>query len=300
VEKSILSRYFNLVEIRTKLASLLPFLLGLMYVRHAYGTINGWNTAIFFLAMLCFDMMTTALNNYIDTKTNNVPLAFSRPVARLIMLVLLALATALGLLLVWRTSLVVLAAGVFCFFMGIAYTAGPAPISRMPLGEAFSGFVMGFFIPFLTIYINAPLKQLVFYSYAEGVLDIGLRLPDLLRLALLTVPAITGIANIMLANNTCDLENDRRVNRFTLPHYIGVPNALRLFAALYALAFISIALLVLLKILPWHAAFALLAAIPVARNVRKFFAVQSKPETFPLSVMNLNLILIPLIILIAV
>ncbi len=300
MKQSILARYFNLVEIRTKLASLLPFLLGLVYVRHAYGTVNGWNTAVFFLAMLCFDMMTTALNNYIDTKTNGVALAFSRPVSLRIILVLLAVATVLGLILVWRTSLVVLVAGVFCFVMGIAYTAGPAPISRMPLGEAFSGFVMGFFIPFLTIYINAPPQQLVFYSFAEGVLSLHLRLPDLLRLGLLTVPAITGIANIMLANNTCDLENDRLVNRYTLPHYIGVRNALRLFAALYAAAFAAIALMVLLGILPWYASFALLAAIPVFRNVKAFIAVQSKPDTFPFSVMNLNLILIPLIILTAI
>lgn len=300
MKKRLLSRFLNYVEIRTKIASLLPFLLGLAYAWHAYGRLDGWSTVIFFLSMLCFDMTTTALNNYVDTKTNGMALPFSRPVARNIILALLALATAAGLLLAARNGLVVLAAGAFCFFIGIAYTFGPAPISRMPLGEAFSGFVMGFFIPFLTIFVNAPADRLAFYAYSDGVLQVALRLPDLMRLALLTVPPIACIANIMLANNTCDIEHDRQVNRFTLPYYIGVHRSLQLFAALYAIAFAAIAALALLGVLPPYAAIALLTAIPVFRNIRAFADRQSKRETFPLSVQNMVLIMVPLIVLTAI
>lgn len=296
----VLPRFLNYVEIRTKLASFLPFLLGLAYAWHAYGTLDGLSTAIFFLSMLCFDMMTTALNNYIDTKTNGMPLPFARPDARRIILALLGLATFLGLLLAWREGLVVLAAGAFCFAIGIVYTYGPAPISRLPLGEAFSGFVMGFFIPFLVVYINAPADRLVFYGFSGGVLQLSLRIPDLLRLLLLTVPPIAGIANIMLANNTCDIEHDRLVDRYTLPCHIGVRRSVQLFAAIYAVAFAAIAALPLFGVLPPYAALALLPAIPVWRNVRTFAARQSKRETFPLSVQNMILIMLPLIVLTAV
>lgn len=300
MKEHLAARFLSYVEIRTKIASLLPFLLGLAYVWHANGRLDGWNTAVFFLSMLCFDMTTTALNNYVDTKTNGVALPFARPVAKRILLTLLALAILLGLALAVRTGLVVLAAGAFCFFIGIAYTFGPAPISRMPLGEAFSGFVMGFFIPFLTIYVNAPKDQLVWYALNGGVLELALRLPDLLRLLLLTVAPIACIANIMLANNICDVEHDCTVKRFTLPYYLGRPRALQLFALLYAAAFAAIAALPLLGILPAYAALVLLAAIPVWRNVRKFSARPVKRETFALSVQNMVLMLLPLIILTAI
>lgn len=291
-----MNRYFNYVEIRTKIASLLPFLLGLSYAAYAYRQVNGWSTVIFFLSMLCFDMATTALNNYIDTKTNAGDLPFARPTAKRIIFILLALATALGVLLAWRTGLVVLLSGALCFLIGIFYTFGPAPISRMPLGEAFSGLFMGFFIPFLVIYINAPTDRLVFYTLTEGVLQIGFRLPDLLKLALLCVTPICGIANIMLANNTCDVAHDVQVNRFTLPYYIGKKHAVQLFAALYAASYASMVAMAAFRILPAYSLISLLTLPLVWKNVRRFAERQSKSETFPLSVTNLVLTMVPLIL----
>ena len=40
---------------------------------------------------------------------------------------------------------------------------------------------------------------------------------------------MSGIANIMLANNICDVEEDIINNRFTLPYYLGKKNAFNLF-----------------------------------------------------------------------
>jgi len=297
------SRFFDYVEIRTKIASLLPFLLGLGYVAFTYHQVNALRTGLFFMSMLCFDMATTALNNYIDTKTNQVALPVSRPAALRILLALLALAAVLGLLLVWQSGpagLVVLAAGALCFLIGIFYTFGPAPISRMPLGEAFSGFFMGFFIPFLIVTVNAPADSLVFYSLTGGVLSVSLQLPDLIKLGVLTVTPICGIANIMLANNICDVERDVKVNRFTLPYYIGQKNALRLFGALYAAAYASVLVLAVFRILPVYTLAGLLTAPLVWKNVRRFAAKPSKRETFALSVLNLVLTMVPLILAAAI
>lgn len=293
-------RFLAYVEIRTKIASLLPFLLGLSYAAFAYRQVNGWSTGLFFGSMLCFDMATTALNNYIDSKTNRAGLPFSRRSAKRIVIALLALATALGLLLAWRAGLVVLAVGALCFMIGIFYTFGPAPISRMPLGEAFSGLFMGFCIPFLVIFINAPGDRLIFYTLRDGVLQLGFRLPDLIRIAVLSVTPICGIANIMLANNICDVEHDIRVSRFTLPYYIGKKRAVQLFAALYIASYGSVLVLAAFQILPLYVLISLLTVPLVSKNVRTFSMKQSKQETFPLSVANLVLTMVPLILTAAI
>ena len=68
---------------------------------------------------------------------------------------MLIIASALGVWLVFRTDLLVLFLGIICFIIGVFYTYGPIPLSRLPLGEIFSGLTMGFGILFLTVYINA-------------------------------------------------------------------------------------------------------------------------------------------------
>ena len=81
------------------------------------------------------------------------------------------------------------------------YSTGPLPVYRLPLGEAVSGFVMGGLIP------------LGVFSCTDGKLHTEL-LPACL-------PFIIGIAMIMLCNNSCDIEKDRKVGRHTLPTFIG-------------------------------------------------------------------------------
>lgn len=278
----MLKRFFGFVEISTKLASLFPFLLGLVLTIKLYGAANWVNTAIFFASMLLFDMTATAINNYIDTRTNGRPLQFSRPVGLTIILVMLSLAVALGLWLTLRTDLVVLVAGAACFAVGIFYTFGPAPISRMPLGEIFSGLFMGFFIPFLVLQVNAPAGSLVNIVLDAQLVNVSLRWPDLLLLVLWTVTPMATIANIMLANNICDVEHDVAVSRLTLPYYIGKAWSLKLFATLYALSFISwITLVALGQLSPWTLAL-LILIVPVVQNLRVFFDRQIKSETFPI------------------
>jgi len=292
----IVKRFLKYVEIQTKIASLLPFLLGLFYVLYVYGQFSLVNTALFFTSMLFFDMATTALNNYIDIKTNGKKLQFSKKNAKRIFFILLIIAILAGILLVLNTSLIVLFCGGLCFTVGIFYTFGPAPISRMPLGEIFSGFFMGFFIPFLVVFINAPGDSLVYFFLNNWILQLWFNLADLFKLGIITIPAICGIANIMLANNICDVEEDIKVNRFTLPYYIGNQNALNLFAGLYYLGFAAIIVIALLKILPIYVLFVLVALIIVQKNIVVFRKQQLKEKTFALSVQNLVLTLLPLII----
>lgn len=292
----IIKRFLKYVEIQTKIASLLPFLLGLSYVFYVYGQINLRNTLLFFASLLCFDMATTALNNYIDVKTNGKQLGFSKKIAKLIFFILLILAIVLGLILTLYTDVIVLFCGILSFVVGIFYTFGPAPISRMPLGEVFSGLFMGFLIPFLVVFINAPVDSLIYFAIDNWVLDLSFNILNLFKLAIITLPAICGIANIMLANNICDVEEDIKVNRFTLPYYIGKKNALNLFAGLYYLSFAAIIGIAALKILPVYVLLTLAFLIIIQKNISIFRKLQSKEKTFPLSVQNMIILVLPLII----
>ena len=293
----MLKRFFAYVEIRTKIASLLPFLLGLVYVLYTHQTVAWPLTGLFFLSMTCFDMATTALNNYMDTKATRADLPFSRKRARWILLLLLAIATVSGLALAALTRPVVLLAGAACFAVGIAYTFGPAPISRMPLGELFSGLFMGFFIPFLVVTINTKPGTLADLIWQPPFLALEANIPELARLALLTIPPISGIANIMLANNICDEAGDIAIKRYTLPFYLGKHRALQLFTALQLLSLAAIAAIGVLGILPRIVLLTLLAAWPLYRMVRRFWQLQDKAKTFPLSVAGFVLLVAPQIVL---
>jgi UbiA prenyltransferase family. len=90
----------------------------------------------------------------------------------------------------------------------------------------------------------------------------------------------------MLANNICDIEDDLENRRYTLPIYIGKEKALKLFKALYYISYIDIVVLVILKVLPLLTLIVLLTFVPVNKNIRKFYKVQTKKDTFPLSVKN--------------
>lgn len=296
----MIQRFLNYVEIRTKIASLLPFLLGLSYVLYTYKQVDIRNTLLFFISMLCFDMATTALNNYIDVKANGKILEFSQKTAKQILYFLLILAILLGLALVFYTGVIVLVLGALCFGVGIFYTFGPVPISRMPLGEIFSGLFMGLFIPFLVVFINAPEDSLIYVTFTNWLLQVSFNIMDLLKLGVVTIPAITGIANIMLANNICDLDEDVSVNRFTLPYYTGVENALSIFAALYYLGFAAIIIMVVFGILPVYGLITIVGLIPIYKNISKFRKQQSKTITFPLSVQNLVISLVPVIIILTI
>ena len=67
-----LAAFLKFVEIKTKLASLFPFLVGTFFVYFRYGTFKPMNTFISLMAMIIFDLTTTAINNYMDYKRQRV------------------------------------------------------------------------------------------------------------------------------------------------------------------------------------------------------------------------------------
>jgi 1,4-dihydroxy-2-naphthoate octaprenyltransferase len=101
---------------------------------------------------------------------------------------------------------------------------------------------------------------------------------------------ILGIANIMLANNICDIDDDIENKRYTLPIYIGREKSLGLFKFLYYISYLSIIISVIIGILPYYSLAALISFFAVRKNISLFYLKQSKKDTFVLSVKNFALI----------
>jgi 1,4-dihydroxy-2-naphthoate octaprenyltransferase len=293
-----LGRFFHFVEIQTKIASVTPFFTGVFYALYVYKKINGKSTVFFFIAMLLFDMATTAINNYIDARAAKTRVHFSNAVSLSIIVLFISVSAAIGLYLTFLHGIVVLFAGIICFGVGIFYTFGPAPISRTPYGEIFSGGVMGFLITFLAFFINTPENTFIEIRSLFPVISIDIDVMTAVKLGLVSLPLVCGIANIMLANNICDVDRDVKISRFTLPYYIGSAKALRLFVILYYVAYGSILVSSVLRIIPVFCLLSLLSFIPVRKNIKLFEMRQIKSETFPLSGVNLLWIAIPYFLLI--
>ena len=291
----------ELVELRTKIASVIPFVVGLLYSIWTFGNFNAVNMVLFFVGMLCFDMATTVMNNLMDyVKAKNETYRQEENIigtstltvkqATMIFGNLVGVATIIGIILVMRTNVILLFVGMLCFVIGIFYTFGPIPISRMPLGEVLSGVTMGFGIFWIVIFLNSPEASFAWMGLEEGMLIVRLALLDHFKVALLSLPLVCTIANIMLSNNLCDLETDITNHRYTLVYYIGKSMALTLYQGLYLISFIAMVLAVVFKIAPIMMLGTLIVGIPVYKNIQLFIQMQEKRTTFALAIKNMLLI----------
>ena len=285
--------FLKLVEIQTKVASVIPYLLALSYVLYTTKHLNAVNMIVMFFSMLIFDMTVTALNNYFDYQRAEKKHGYNYEIhnsivqyqlkistVKALIVAMIVISAALGLLLVYLTNIITLLLGAACFAIGIVYSYGPMPISRTPFGEIFSGLTMGLGIPFITYYINV---------FDAGVLDISLNarnfvlsfdLYQIVGIVLVCLPAVFGIANIMLANNICDIEDDLPNKRYTLPIVVGREKAITLLKILYALAYVAIIAAVVLRTLPLYSLLVLITILPLSKNVKRFSANPTKKDTF--------------------
>lgn len=286
----MIKKFLNYIEIKTKITSTFTFAMTIGFLLYQGRSINWKQGLVFFAAMFLFDLTTTAINNYIDSKDNDQMLDFKRSTSLMIICCLFLTSMVLGLYLVYLTDIIVLLAGGFCFIFGILYTYGPIPISRQPLGEIFSGFFYGVMIPFILIYINIPEGTLLSYHYSFESVVLEFKIMPIITLALLSIAPFCTTANIMLANNICDVEKDITVRRFTLPYYIG-DKALLLFAGLYYITYAADVLMVILGILPPLYLLSLLSFIWVQKNINIFFKKQEKNSTFICSIKNFVIIM---------
>ncbi len=276
-----------------------PLIFGSLYAAYRYQSFRWTSFFTMLFSLFVFDMTTTAINNYMDYKKSNDDeyrrnfniigqdeLKISQVKATIFLMLMLAIIS--GIYLVILTGPIVLILGILSFIVGIFYTFGPIPISRMPLGEILSGFFMGFIIIYLAVYIHNPELAVINYSMGRILTDFSLY--DTLALFLVALPFTLGISNLMLANNICDLEQDVRNDRYLLPYYLGRKISLIIFRWSYYVALLAPIISVILKFQPIISLLSLIVLIPVNKNIGIFAKKQIKGETFVLSVKNLILL----------
>ena len=291
----MLKKFLKYVEITTKITSVFAYLNTMLFILYQKQPVNVKLMVVFFIAMFIFDLTTTAINNYIDSKDYPEMLPIPRKSAFAAIIIMLSISTILGLYLAYNTGIVVLLLGAFCFLLGIFYTCGPIPISRIPLGEAISGIAYGMFIPFLMLYINNPTYYLELGLSWETI-SLQIHVMPFIAFFLFSLVMTFTTANIMLANNTCDIEKDTAVGRLTLAYYIGRKWAVRLYALLYYGCYASVALMVICGILKPTALIFFLSLPLVIKNIHTFKKEQIKEKTFITSIKNFLIINIAYVI----
>lgn len=292
--------FLEFVELKTKVASVFPMCIGFAWSQWQYHQLNVTNSLLFALAVIAFDMCTTAINNTMDYhKAYDVTYQRDENVIgkhqlnfksmTFIIYGLLIFASLISLLLVVRTDLLLLPVGALCFLIGIFYTFGPYPLSRLPLGELFSGVTMGFGIFFLAIYVQDP-HQLFYSHWNSESISITLKWMQALKIGVMSLPLVALIANIMLANNICDYQQDLKNRRYTLVHYLGEQHSLYLYTALHSLAWLMFALFIIWKWLPLIALLVFLAYPISFKTLLTFLKKQVKQKTFIESIKNFVLV----------
>ncbi len=291
---SIIQKFNALVQIQTIIISALPYIIGCLMANYYYHNFNLGYTLWLFVAVVFFHLTVNAHNQYTDytrykqnniTSYNNILEKFniSRSWARLVILTLLIISAAIGIILSFKVGWILLLIGILSYLIGFCYSGGPYPILKTPFGEPASGITMGYNIVLLGLYINIyNLHPFDNFFWAKAII--------------LACPAIFVIANVMLANNICDVAEDVKIGRKTLPFYIGRQKALILLSINYVLAYIFLTLTVLLHYLPLLTLLSLLTIPLVYHLAKTFIKNPHKETTFNGILVNVLLVLVSEII----
>lgn len=291
--------FFELVEIKAKTASVFPFFLGICYSWYNYHSVHLMYLLIYFIAMFIFNMAVDILDNYNDyihakeghdykEKTNIIGREnLSLSLIRKMIIGMIAISAVIGIGLSFFVGMPLIWMGFYCYLVGIFYSSGPKPLSSLPLGEFFSGFTMGFMITLICVYINT------FQTFDWKTMD-------LLSIFLVSLPNTCLIANLMLANNICDLDEDEKNHRFTLVHYLGKSTALIVYQGVLCIAFLAIILSVLFHLVPVTLLGTFLTLPFVWKQTKLFLNEQVKIKTFSCSIKTLAVVTISQVVFFAI
>ena len=275
--------FAELIELKAKTASVFPFILGVAYSLYHYQIANFGPLIIYFVAMFCFNCFVDIWDNYndyhkaVDTEdykknTNIIGREnLSLSLIKGLLLFFFSISLILGLVVAGLVGWPVFWLGLFCYFIGVFYSAGPKPLSSLPVGELASGLTMGYLIFLICVYINTS----TVFIWNFGTLA---------STFLVALPSTLLIANLMLANNTCDLEEDEGNHRYTIVHYIGKKNALRWWTSAIVLAYIFIVVAVVLGLISPLMLLMFILLPFIIKQARPYLQRQVKSETFIASV----------------
>lgn len=280
-----MQRFKALVQAQTTLLTILPLLLGAIMAAYYYHHVNLGETFLLMLSAICFHLAVNGHNQLSDYRryqnsttvqdsTNNIikRFAISIPWAYSVLGILLLIFLISGLYLAYLSGWPLLLLGGSSFLIGYCYSGGPYPLLKTPLGELASGLAMGLNITLLGVYINiynAPTYDNWFW----------------LTGSIVSLPAVFTIANIMLANNICDKDEDIVIGRKTLAYYLGTKHSLTLLQINYVFSYLGLILSAILGYLPWLIVLSIFTVKSDYQLVQGFVKAPNKVTTFPRNVL---------------
>lgn len=295
-----LKTFLNFTRIQTLPVALLSPIAGILYSLWYFKDFHLLPTILFFLGLASINLFVSAWNNLMDyykakdpeykTRENiisnrNIPIKLAWGVCS----GLLVFDVIIGIIVLFMTNLAILPIGGLCFLVAIFYTFGPFAFSRFPLGELLAGLCEGFFGFFLAFYINSFDQAYFFISFDGWKMNWTWDFSVLIPLVLVAGMCFFQNFNVMLSDNICDLEQDVKNERYTLPYYLKVPIALKLYIWMYILPALLVIISISFGFLPIWSALMVLISFKLIPNMKKFLAKQVKSETFHYQIDNLIL-----------
>ncbi|WP_099975045.1 prenyltransferase [Lactobacillus terrae] len=290
--------FVELSEVKSTVLDVSWFVLAASFCYLQFGKFN-FLTGILALIVVIFDhMFINFHNNYMDFKhskdefyrTKISTVGMSRGMLGTIrkwMYGLGLVVIILGLVLVYLTNWITLVLGIIGVGIGMLYSAGPKPINSTIFGETLVSIAISILIP--VVYVILGLVNV-------GTLDSS----TVINLIIFCLPNTFVVFSAQLCNNTCDLDEDVKNGRYTLPYKIGHDNAISLFKALWALAFLLVPILVILKVTPYTTLILILLYPNIWSTFKPYFREQVKTKTYPLVMKAISKFVLSYIGLIAI
>lgn len=229
-----------IIATRPKLmpASIIPVFLGLAAAFHTVELDNdpttSFNYLTAFITLLCgigIQIVTNFVNDIYDFKKGvdkEDRLGPERVVAKGIIsvqqmkvatIIVATITLLLGIYLVFLSDYIILIIGIVSLFLAYGYTAGPAPLSYLGIGDLFVLIFFGVVATTGTYYIQTGVwSNEVFW---------------------MSLPLGFFAMNILAVNNIRDVKSDKRAGKLTLPVRIGIKNAIMLYIVLTCFAYFS-------------------------------------------------------------
>ncbi len=215
-------------------AAIIPVLIAYCASMHMQGSASLLCAFVLLAISILLQSSVNAINDYFDfikgtdTDDDNVEADdavliyndINPSSVRNLSIALIVSAFILGIYIIYIAGIVPLLIALIGAAVIFLYSGGKTPISYLPIGEAVSGFVMGGLITFASFY--ALTRQADWFVFV------------------LAIPAIIGIALIMLSNNISDIEKDAEAKRRTLCVLLGCKRAAVLYRTLLALWMLSV------------------------------------------------------------
>ena len=269
--RTTITDVINLAAPQTWTGSVTPAVVALAISYRRLGYLDPVMTVCFFAIVLLMQSAVNAFDDYADfvkgTDTaENSPDAYdavivygmSPKTALMLGLLFLCLAAVPAGYVVLKTGYVPAVIGGIGALVLFWYAFGKYPLSYLPLGEIFCGFVLGGLVPLAGVYMQT--RELDFFVLVEAI------------------PPIMGLAVNMFSNNGCDIARDIPAGRHTLACLIGQKRTDLLYRILLILWTLSPAALLAAQSRFLGAGVYLLSTLAFVHLIVRQFKLQLGPE----------------------